>query len=161
MELRPDLVDRLLETWPVARLASADASGRPTALPVVFVRVRGYLWTPIDSKPKGAGEPARIRRATENPRVELLLDEYSHDWSQLWWLRVAGAARVVQPPNPERDPDVGPVVTALRRKYPQYGSMPVLRDPPTLLAIRPTRISSWCASESAQAVVEARSEAKS
>jgi PPOX class probable F420-dependent enzyme len=158
VELPRPLVDRLLESWPVARLASADARGRPTALPIVFARVHGYLWTPIDGKPKRAGEPARVRRVAENPRVELLLDEYGDDWSQLWWLRVAGDARVVQPPQPERDPDVAPVLAALRRKYPQYAAWPVLRDPPTLLAVRPTRIQSWCASEAGLAALEERVE---
>ena len=156
MDLPRSLVDLLLERWPVARLASADADARPTALPIVFARVGGYLWTPIDGKPKRAGEPARVRRVAENPRVELLLDEYHEDWSRLWWLRVAGDARVVQPPQPERDPDVAPVLAALRSKYPQYAALPVLRDPPTLLAVRPTRIQSWCAGESAVEALETR-----
>ena len=122
----------------------------PSALPIVFARVRGYLWSPIDGKPKRAGaSPRACAGSTENPRVELLLDEYGDDWSRLWWLRVQGDARVVRPPHPERDPDVAPVVAALRAKYPQYETVPVLRDPPTLLAVRPTRISSWCASDAA------------
>lgn len=155
MELPRDLVDRLLAGWPVARLASADAAGRPAALPVVFARVHGWLWTPVDGKPKRDGELARVRRVAENPRVELLIDEYHEDWSRLWWLRVAGDARVVQPPQPERDPDVAPVLAALRAKYPQYAALPVLRDPATLLAIRPSRIRSWCAGESAIEAAEA------
>jgi PPOX class probable F420-dependent enzyme len=156
VDLPRTLVDRLLDRWPVARLASAGARGRPTALPIVFARVHGYLWTPIDGKPKRAGEPARVRRIAENPQVELLIDEYQDDWSQLWWLRVAGDARVVQPPQPERDPDVAPVVAALRRKYPQYAELPVLRDPPTLLLVRATRMQSWCASEAALGALEER-----
>lgn len=155
MEIPKQLVDRLLESWPVARLATAGARGRPGALPIVFAFVRGYLWSPIDGKPKRVGELARVRRVTENPHVELLLDEYDADWSKLWWLRIEGDARVVEPPDPERDPDVQPVLAALRKKYPQYTSVAVLRDPPTLLAIRPTRIRSWCASEAALARLEA------
>lgn len=156
MEIPGALVDRLLETWPVARLASADARGRPAAQPIVFARVAGYLWSPIDGKPKRAGEPARVRHVVENPRVELLIDEYDDEWSRLWWLRVAGDARVVEPPDPFRDPDVAPVVAALRSKYPQYADVPVLRDPPTLLAIRPSRLRSWCASEAALIALESR-----
>jgi len=156
VELPRALVDQLLERWPVARLASAGADGRPTALPIVFARVGGYLWSPIDGKPKRAGEPARVRRVAENPRVELLLDMYDDDWSRLWWLRVAGNARVVRPPQPERDPDVAPVLAALRAKYPHYAALPVLRDPPTLLAVRPTRIRSWCAGAPALEALEAR-----
>ena len=155
MEIPRSLVDRLLETWPVARLATVGTRSRPGALPIAFAWVRGYLWTPVDGKPKRAGELARVRRVTENPHVELLLDEYEEDWSKLWWVRIEGDARVVEPPDPERDPDVAPVLVALRRKYPQYAKVPVLREPPTLLAIRPTRVRSWCASEAALAAVEA------
>ena len=157
MEIPSSLVDRLLDTWPVARLATSGARGHPGALPVVFALVRGYLWTPVDGKPKRAGELARVRRVTENPHVELLLDEYHADWTNLWWLRIEGEARVVEPPQPERDPDVAPVLAALRKKYPQYATVPVLRDPPTLLAIRPTRIRSWAASDAALAALESRS----
>jgi PPOX class probable F420-dependent enzyme len=151
MQIPREVVDSLLDHWPVARLASCDAKGRPTVLPIVFVRVRGYLWSPVDGKPKREGEPARIRRVSESPQVELLLDEYGDDWSRLWWLRVQGDARVVRPPHPEKDPDVAPVLAALRKKYPQYESTPVLCDPPVLLAIRPTRVASWCASQAALA----------
>jgi PPOX class probable F420-dependent enzyme len=140
----------------VARLATSGTRGRPGALPIVFALVSGYVWTPVDGKPKRAGELARVRRVTENPYVELLIDEYDADWSRLWWLRIEGDARVVEPPDPERDPDVAPVVAALRRKYPQYQTVPVLRDPPTLLAIRPTRLRSWCASDAALAALEGR-----
>ncbi|HVN40497.1 MAG TPA: pyridoxamine 5'-phosphate oxidase family protein [Myxococcota bacterium] len=157
MEIPSSLVDRLLDTWPVARLATSGTRGYPGALPIVFALVRGYLWTPVDGKPKRAGELARVRRVSENPHVELLLDEYHDDWSDLWWLRIEGEARVVEPPQPERDPDVAPVLAALRKKYPQYATVPVLRDPPTLLAIRPTRIRSWAASETALAALESRS----
>lgn len=155
MEIPREFVDRLLESWPVARLATADAHGKPSALPIVWARVNGDLWTPIDGKPKRDAEPARVRRVAENPRVELLLDDYDFDWTRLWWLRVEGDARVVKPPDPERDPEVAPVLAALRRKYPQYDGVPVLRDPPTLLAIRPTRVHGWCASEAALAKLEA------
>jgi PPOX class probable F420-dependent enzyme len=156
VELPAALIDRLLDVWPIARLATSDARGRPALQPIVFVRAAGQLWTPIDGKPKRAGEPARVRHVTLNPRVELLLDDYDADWTRLWWLRVEGDARVARPPDPERDPDFAPVLAALRAKYPQYAGVPVLRDPPTLLAIRPTRLRSWRASEAAVAALESR-----
>ena len=46
-------------------------------------------------------------------------------------------------------PDLQQAVRALRDKYPQYGEVPVLRDPPTLLVIQPDSIRSWCAREDA------------
>jgi hypothetical protein len=63
---------------------------------------------------------------------------------------------VVEPPDPHRDPDVAPVVVALRTKYPQYAAVPVLREPPTLLAIRPSRLRSWAASEAALGELDER-----
>ncbi len=149
MRLPQALVDRVLSSWPVARLAVLGADANPRVMPVVFARVSGTLWSPIDGKPKAEGEPARVRQVREHPRVGLVLDDYREDWQQLWWVRVEGVARVVQPPDVASDPEVAPVVRALESKYPQYRSTPVLRDPPTLLAIRPERVHSWCASAEA------------
>ena len=149
VQLPDELVDRVLTHWPVARLAVLDTGGRPRVMPIVFARVSGYLWSAIDGKPKGDAEPARLRYVRRHPLVELVIDDYTDDWQCLWWIRVDGLAQVVQPPDPERDPDTAPVIQALRRKYPQYGQTPLLRDPPTLLVIRPDRIRSWCASHDA------------
>jgi PPOX class probable F420-dependent enzyme len=144
MQLPPDAVERVLDTWPVARLATRAPSG-PHQVPVVFARSAGLLWTPVDGKPKGAGELARVRHVRAHPEVSLLLDHYDEDWERLWWLRVDGLARVVQPADPEGDPEVSAAVAALRAKYPQYQRLPVLREPPTLLRVRPRALRSWCA----------------
>jgi len=149
VELADDVVEHLLGSWPVARLATVQADGWPQVVPVVFAWVRGYLWSPIDGKPKAWREPARVRNVRGDPRVSLLLDHYTDAWRELWWLRVDGEAHVVQPPDPERDPDAAPAVAALRRKYPQYRETAMFREPPTLLAIRPTRVLGWCASPEA------------
>ncbi len=114
-------------------------------MPIVFARVGAVLWSPIDAKPKAAGEPARIRHLRADPRASLLLDHYDASWTRLWWLRLDVDARVVQPPDPEADPEVAAAVAALKRKYPQYGTLPVLRPPPTLLAFSRAGLASWCA----------------
>ncbi|MGH0028793.1 MAG: pyridoxamine 5'-phosphate oxidase family protein [Myxococcota bacterium] len=157
MQLTDAQVDGALATWPVARLALADGTGQPRVLPVVFVEVSGTLWSPVDGKPTrgGPGEPARVRHVRAHPLVELVIDGYDDDWSRLWWIRIDGIARVVQPPDPETDPDVAPVLAALRRKYPQYERTPLLGDPPTLLAIRPDRVRSWRAGPQAGAALDA------
>lgn len=142
MELSPDAVERLLDSWPSARLATRGPRG-PHLVPVVFARAGGCLWTPLDGKPKRGGELARVRHVRADPRVSLLLDHYEDDWSRLWWLRVDGAARVVRPAVPDADPEVAAAVAALRAKYPQYKTVPLLREPPTLLAVVPDRVQSW------------------
>lgn len=155
MQLPETLIDRVLAGWPVARLAFSEASGRPHALPLVFARVASYVWSPIDGKPKLDGEVARVRHLQDQPRVELLLDEYGADWDLLWWVRASGVARVVQPRDPYSDPDVAPVVQALRHKYPQYRKTKLLREPATLVAIRLERVRGWCASDKALRALEA------
>jgi PPOX class probable F420-dependent enzyme len=144
VELRPDVVEALFERWPVARLATVGPAG-PRQVPVVFARAGGALWSPIDGKPKGPGELARVRHVRADPRVSLLLDHYCEDWRCLWWVAVSGEARVVRPEDPSLDPEVAAAVAALRAKYPHYASVPVLRPPATLLRVEPERVRSWCA----------------
>jgi PPOX class probable F420-dependent enzyme len=144
LKLPDDTIDALLDRWPVARLATVGPDGQPHAVPVVFARVAGELWSPIDGKPKSAGELARVRHLRAEPRASLLLDHYEGDWRRLWWLRVDVRARIATPPE-----DLEPAVEALLRKYPQYRETDVLRDPPTLLALRPVRRTSWCAGRDA------------
>jgi hypothetical protein len=50
---------------------------------------------------------------------------------------------------------VAPVVHALRRKYPQYKKLSLLREPATLVAIRLERVRGWCAGEKAVRALEA------
>ena len=80
-----------------------------------------------------------------HPEVSLLLDDYSSDWTQLWWIRIDATVGVLQPASAD-DPAVSAAIAALEAKYPQYASVPVLRIPPTLIAFEPGRIASWTAS---------------
>src|SRR5215470_3541200 len=149
-----ELAQALLERWPVARLATLGPAG-PQLLPVVFARAGACLWSAVDGKPKAGGELARVRHVRADPRVALLLDEYTEEWSELWWLRVSGRASAIAEP-PERDAGVAAAVAALRAKYPQYDSTSVLGDPPRMLRIEPLRLRSWCAGPEALARLRAR-----
>ncbi len=148
MPLSEEVVEGLLDRWPVARLATSGPAG-PHQVPIVFARAGGLLWSPVDGKPKAGGELARVRFVLADPQVSLLLDDYRRDWTQLWWLRVDAEARVVRPARPEDDAEVAAALEALRAKYPQYASVPLLGDPPTLLAFQPTGLRSWSASPAA------------
>lgn len=141
------MIERLLERWPVARLATLAEGGAPALVPVVFAAAGGRLWLPVDGKPKRGGELARVANVRRDPRVALLLDRYEADWSALWWLRIDGAAEVVAGATA---PGVADAAAALRRKYPQYAATPLFRSgEPLLLAVEPRRITSWAASEAA------------
>ena len=145
MKLSDEAVRSRLDDWPVARLATVDADGSPHQVPIVFARVGEALWSPIDGKPKSGGELARVRHVRDHPGVSLLLDHYADDWTRLWWIRIDAQGRVVRDHG---EPGVDAAVRALRAKYPQYERVPVLRDPPTLLAFEALRVQSWCAGAS-------------
>jgi len=137
----PDpLVAAIVARWPVARLATLAAEGRPHLVPIAFAVCEGALWSPVDGKPKSGGNLARLRNVERDPRVAVLLDRYTADWRLLWWIRVEARASVVRAAGP---------VEALRAKYPQYGEVPVFRDAPTWLRIAPERTASWYASAAA------------
>ena len=143
MKLSEDAIRRRLEEWPVARLATIGPEGRPQLVPIVFSRVGDSLWSPIDGKPKSGRELSRVRNIRAHPAVCLLLDEYGADWTQLWWIRIDATARVVA--GDGSDPLAAAVLAALRGKYRQYESVPVVGEPPTLLEFRVERMVSWSA----------------
>ena len=133
----------LLASWPVGRLAmvSADGGG-PWVTPVVFAPAQGSVWTPIDGKPKTGGPLARLANADADPRAALLLDEYSDDWSRLWWVRLDGTVRVHRL-GPAREGPAASAIAALRAKYPQYREVPLFSGPPTLLELTVSRTRGW------------------
>ncbi|HUF52820.1 MAG TPA: TIGR03668 family PPOX class F420-dependent oxidoreductase [Dehalococcoidia bacterium] len=120
----------------VARLATADASGQPFAVPIVFTLLRGFLYTAIDEKPKSGRPLRRLRNIEENPRVAVIVDRYDDDWSQLAWVLIRGKTAIVTDGAEKSD-----ALAGLREKYPQYESM-ALEDKP-LIQIEPEGVSSW------------------
>lgn len=128
-----------LATARVARLATADADGRPHAVPICFALHDDAVVTPIDEKPK-ANEPhalRRVRDVTQNPRVALLADHYHDDWDRLGWLKIHGTATVHQPDHDDHHS----AVTALQTKYPQYHDH-ALHDRP-IIHITPGSVHHW------------------
>ena len=146
LKLTESVIENLLNTWPVARLATLGSQQRPHQVPLVFVNYGGQLWSPVDGKPKLEGELTRVHNALSNPAASLLLDHYSDDWTQLWWLRIDVELEVIRLDDSTQGvvKTAQEVVELLQRKYPQYERIPVLRAPPTLLLMRPQCISSWC-----------------
>ena len=149
MELSREGIQERLDHWPVARLATTGASGRPHQVPIVFARVGESLWSPVDGKPKAGGELTRVRNIRQRADVCLLLDDYAEDWTRLWWIRIDASGRVVRPAVPQEDTSFLAAQRALREKYPQYEDVALLHSPPTMLAFAWSRIQSWCARTSA------------
>jgi PPOX class probable F420-dependent enzyme len=108
---------RFLERARVGRLATADADGRPAAVPLCYALVGDALVSPLDEKPKG--DPAdlrRVRDVEETPYAAVVVDRYAEDWSRLAWVQLRGTASLVDPGEAAHDR----AVAALRAKYDQY-----------------------------------------
>ena len=116
----------------VARLATLGADGAPRLVPICFVLEADLIHSVVDAKPKRTPRLARLAAVAREPRVSVLVDEWSEDWSQLWWVRADGRARVAEP-GPE-------VLARLAAKYPQYRSAP---PPGPALEITVERWSGW------------------
>ena len=123
----------------VARLATVDAEGRPHLVPVVFALDGDTLYTAVDDvKPKATRRLKRLRNIAANPAVALLADDYEEDWSALWWVRADGAARIVEPADPEAER----ARALLAERYPQYRAAP---PPGPVIAVAVLRWTGWAA----------------
>jgi PPOX class probable F420-dependent enzyme len=103
----------------VARLATADAGGRPHLVPLCFALAGDRIVSVVDAKPKRTLELQRLANIRAQPRVSLLVDHYDDDWTRLWWVRADGTARVVGRGAERED-----AVALLTAKYPQYEEKP-------------------------------------
>jgi PPOX class probable F420-dependent enzyme len=112
----------------------------PHLVPVVFAVVGERVLVAIDGKPKRTRSLRRLANIADDPAVCLLADEYSEDWSGLWWVRVDGHAVV-------RDDDaaLAEARSALGARYRQH-----VEDPPDgpVIEVAVSRWSGWTASGS-------------
>jgi PPOX class probable F420-dependent enzyme len=128
---------QLLATARVARLATADASGRPHLVPIVFACDGDVVFSAVDAKPKRTTELRRLDNVRANPRVALLADHYEDaDWGALWWVRADGIARVLDASEPEAQRGIALLV----ERYAQYRTM---RPAGPVLAVAVDRWSGW------------------
>lgn len=139
--LPAEVLERVLDAMPVARLALTTTQGLADAMPIVFARVGETLFSPIDGKPKRSTRPARLRHLEANPRVTLVLDHYAHDWSALWWIRVESDATLAEGEHAHWDA----AVAALACKYPQYAATPMFVGEPMLVCLERVRVRWWAA----------------
>ncbi|MFJ4844729.1 MULTISPECIES: TIGR03668 family PPOX class F420-dependent oxidoreductase [unclassified Streptomyces] len=106
----------------VARLATADAAGRPHLVPVVFALDGDSVSLAVDHKPKRTARLKRLANIAANPAVCLLVDHYDENWDLLWWARADGEARVL-PPSAD-SPEAARRVALLTARYGQYTDHP-------------------------------------
>lgn len=123
----------------VARLATLRPDGTARLVPITFVLLDGLVCSAVDDvKPKRSPHLARLDDVRRDPRAAVLVDRYTDDWAQLWWVRIDGTATVH---------DAGDVAerarAALADKYVPYAAKPP-QGP--VLMLTPTRWTGWSAS---------------
>jgi PPOX class probable F420-dependent enzyme len=143
----PALIDGILDTAPVARLAQIDNHGHAQALPFVFARVGSTLWSPVDGKPKKHARLSRLAWIAEHAEVCVLIDHYCADWSRLWWMKLFCRAEVHRDGHREWEQ----AETALIEKYPQYAETPLYSGDPTMIRFECRKRKSWSADGGANA----------
>jgi PPOX class probable F420-dependent enzyme len=130
-------MQRRVASAPVGRLGTVTADGRPHLVPVCFAYdlSRDIVYSAVDGKPKSTRQLRRLANLRANPSAALLVDHYAADWTQLWWVRLDGAGREVEPPGEQSH-----AVDLLSAKYGQYRT-----DPPAgpFLALEVTGWRAW------------------
>jgi PPOX class probable F420-dependent enzyme len=120
----------------VARLATADAAGRPHLVPIAFAVAGDTIYSAVDAKPKRTKALRRLANVRANPAVSLLVDHWDEeDWARLWWVRADGVGRVLPPEEEE----ARRAVRLLRERYPRQ------RADGEVLAVAVERWSGWSA----------------
>ncbi len=136
MRLSSEEARKRFATSPVARLATVSARLRPHLVPIVFVVAGDVIYTSVDAKPKTTTALRRLDNIAANPAVAVLADRYGDDWTQLWWARADGAARIADGAEAEA------AIRRLTARYPQYERQP---PPGPVIAIDVARWSGWSA----------------
>ena len=85
----------------IARLATVGADGVPHLVPLVFALDSDAIYSCVDHKPKRTTALRRLKNISGNPAVTLLVDHYDENWDHLWWVRVDGRARILDPDSDE------------------------------------------------------------
>jgi len=128
----------------VARLATADAAGRPAVVPMCYVFNGESFYSAIDKKPKRVDlmQLQRVRNIRVNSQVALVIDDYSENWSELIYVVIRGVAEIIDP-DESISTEHESAVAALRLKYDQYRSMAIDRNP--IIKIVPKQVRLWSA----------------
>lgn len=127
-----------IQSQRVGRLATADREGQPHVIPVCYACDGRSIYIALDAKPKRVApqQLRRVRNLLENPRIALVVDRYSDDWSALAYVLIRGNAELLRGGDEQFH-----AVVLLRDRYVQYQTMPIQDQP--VIAIRPTAITAW------------------
>ncbi|MCZ4517222.1 TIGR03668 family PPOX class F420-dependent oxidoreductase [Rhodococcus ruber] len=103
---------------PRAQLSTINPDGTPHLVPIVFAvaDTGDRIFTAIDWKPKTTQKLQRLDNIRADSAVSLIVDHYTDDWSQLWWIRADGNAHIAE----SSSTDGTAAIDALVAKYSQY-----------------------------------------
>jgi PPOX class probable F420-dependent enzyme len=121
----------------IAVLATVSPDGAPHAVPICFALDGNVVFFAVDHKAKRTTDLKRLRNIQAHPLVSILVQHYEHDWRRLWWVRIDGAARVL-----ENGDEAERAVALLIDRYMQYREHPP-QGPFVAIAI--DRMSGWSA----------------
>ena len=109
----------------VARFATVDESGQPAVVPICYALEGESIYSPVDEKPKrvAPAQLKRVRNVRANPKVSLVIDDYSEDWGKLRFVLITGRAEIIPPEDGA--PEHARAVALLREKYDQYRLMAI------------------------------------
>jgi PPOX class probable F420-dependent enzyme len=105
----------------------------------VFAVGGDVVYWAVDHKPKRSTRLKRLANIEANPNVEMVADGYDEEWSNLWWVRASGPARVVQ-----TDDERARALELLSEKHPQYRARP---PEGPVIAIEIVRVTGWSAND--------------
>lgn len=142
VELPEEIYTQVMSKWPIARLSTVAPDGKPHTVPIVFCEYERVIYAPLDGKRKRHARLQRLTNLATNPQATLLLDEYTADWQDLWWVRIDGGADWFEPDHQEANL----IADRLLQKYPQYQDPALMFDTLAYLRLRPTRVSAWAQS---------------
>jgi len=124
---------RLLARERVSRVATAGAGGMPHVVPVCHVVAGGRLYF------ASGDDGQKVVNLRANPRVCLVVDIYSEDWSRLAGVMVQGRARLVEGGAAFRR-----LRARLYAKYPQYARAAALAPSDSVIVeLVPTHVFAW------------------
>ena len=125
----------------VGRLATVTPEGTPHVVPCCYVLAGETVYSAVDGKPKSTLALRRLDNVRAHPTTSLLVDHYDDDWSALWWIRLDGAARVLDATtDPAAAAEQVRALDLLAAKYPQYRER---RPPGAVLALDVERWRAW------------------
>ena len=121
-----------MQSMRVMRVATVDSDGVPHNVPVCPVLDKDRIYFGTERKAR------KIRNIKANPRVTVVLDEYTEAWDYLRGVMIQGKARIVTAAEFRR------LRKQIYAKYPQYESKAALGERDSVIVeVKPDKKFSW------------------